>query len=293
MNRRQIVCDEEDEEMQFKAESKLEVEPEFEAESKFEVKSESEAESKLETKFECKSTSKQRAKKISIKKIKSEEPEAKLESHCKNCEINSELLYLVRNLSDKLDNVENELNELKELINSKKMNVGVKIIPAMNKKNVIEWLNNYIVPTITFDEFVENLVVTMGHFEFLLEYKLTDTIQKIIQANIVKNDDVVYPMYSSIEKSGKVYVYNEDETWEVITIEYLSKFVKQIENKLSQHCIEWKNKYNGKNNFNSQQQENCQNAILKLYNISYTQDTMMNRVRYDLCVQLKTVIKTH
>ena len=131
----------------------------------------------------------------------------------------------------------------------------------------------------------------MGHFEFLLEYKLPDIIQKIIQTNIVKNNNIIYPLYASIEKCGKVYVFTEDETWEIITIEYLSKFVKKIENKLSQHCIEWKSRYSGKNNFNSELQERCQNAILKLYNISYTQDTMMNRVRHDLCEQLKIICK--
>lgn len=230
-----------------------------------------------------------RKKNFTIKKINSNSNNQC--QSCPNCEINTELLYLVRELSRKINTMENDIAEMKQLV--KKRGVNQVSVPPMNKKNVIEWLNNYIIPTITFDEFVENLVVTMGHFEFLLEYKLTDTIQKIIQTNIVKSDDVIYPMYSTTEKSGKVYVFNENETWEVITIEYLSKFVKQIENKLSQHCIELKNRYSGKNNFNSQLQDQCQQAILKLYNISYTQDATMNRVRYDLCVQLKTVIRHH
>jgi chemotaxis protein histidine kinase CheA len=238
---------------------------------------------------EAKQTKKNKKKTI-IQKINIEEESEQISfiNPCSNCEINRELLNLVRNLSDELNDVKNELKELKKMI---KIKTTDNINPPINKKNVIEWLNNYIVPTITFDEFIENIIINMGHFEFLLEYKLSDTIQKIIQTNIVKNNNIVYPLYSSIEKSGKVYVFTEDETWEVITIEYLSKFVKHIENKLSRHCIEWKNCHSGKNNFNSELQERCQNAILKLYNISYTQDAMMNRVRYDLCVQLKNVCK--
>ena len=58
-----------------------------------------------------------------------------------------------------------------------------------------------------------------------------------------------------------------------------------MENKLSDRCIEWKN------NFNSEMQEKCQSAILKLYNISYTQDNMMNRVKRDLYSQLKLICK--
>jgi hypothetical protein len=262
-----------------KSESKLENQHDIE----IEFKSDKKLESKLET-------TKSRRKPITITKIKSNETTNKISQHCPNCEINHELLYLIRDLSDKLTNVENELQEIKQIVKIKTNNSNA-VLPPINKKNIMDWLNNYIVPTMTFDEFVENIVVNMGHFEFLVEYKLTDTIQKIIQTNIVKNEDIIYPLYSTIEKSGKVYVFNEHDSWEVITIEYLSKFVKQIENKLSQYCIEWKNRYSGKNNFNSELQDRCQHAILKLCNISYTQDCTMNRVRYDLCAQLKTVCK--
>ena len=247
----------------------------------------SDADKKLESKLE---TTKSRRKPITITKIKSNETTNKISQHCPNCEINHELLYLIRDLSDKLTNVENELQEIKQIVKIKTNNSNA-VLPPINKKNIMDWLNNYIVPTMTFDKFVENIIVNMGHFEFLLEYKLADTIQKIIKMNLVKNNKNIYPLYASIEKCGKVYVFTEDETWEIITIDYLSKFVKQIENKLSQHCIEWKSRYSGKTNFNSELQERCQNAILKLFNISYTQDCTMNRVRYDLCAQLKTVCK--
>lgn len=246
-------------------------------------------EMKSESKLEINREAKQNKKKTIIQKINIEEENEEILSFntpCVNCEINRELLHLMRNLSDELNNVKNELKELKKMI---KINNTTN--PPINKKNVMEWLNNYIVPTMTFNEFVENIIINSGHFEFLLEYKLADTIQKIIQTNIIKNNSIVYPLYASTEKCGKVYVFTEDETWEIITIEHLSKFVKKIENELSRHCIEWKNRYSGKNNFNCELQERCQNAIIKLYNISYTQDNMMNRVRHDLCEQLKIVCR--
>lgn len=253
-----------------------------------EFKSETKSETKLENKSETKSETKSKKKIVSITKIRIDDDKL-TNQHCTNCNVNHELLHIVYELSNKLDNIENELKELKEII--KRKTITTNGIPPINKKNVVDWLNNYVVPTISFDDFIENLLVNMSHFEFLLEYKLPDTIQRIIQTNIVKNTDIVYPLYSTIEKSGKVYVFTEDDTWDVISIEYLIKFVKQIENKLSQHCIDWKTNNNGKNNFNSESQERCQNAIVKLYNISYTQDTMMNRVKHDMCIQLKSVCK--
>lgn len=249
-----------------------------------------------EFKSEPKSVEQKPKKKlISIKKVHLDDEEDNYnklinKNPCLNCEVNRELLNVIYELSNKLDNVENELKELKEIVKKKSI-CSENSIPPINKKNVVDWLNNYIVPTISFDDFVENLVVNMGHFEFLLEYKLPDTIQRIIQTNIIKDKNVIYPLYSTIEKSGKVYVFTEDETWDVINIDYLTKFVKQIENKLFQHSIEWKKNNNSKNNFNSELQERCQNAISKLCNISYTQDVMMNRVKHDMCVQLKTVCK--
>lgn len=234
---------------------------------------------------------KPKKKLISIKKVHlDDEEDSNQLINCSNCEVNRELLNVIYELSNKLDNVENELKELKEIVKKKSIS-SENSIPPINKKNVVDWLNNYIVPTMTFDDFVENLVINMGHFEFLLEYKLPDTIQRIIQTNIIKNKNIIYPLYSTIEKSGKVYVFTEDETWDVINIDYLTKFVKQIENKLFQYSIEWKKNNNSKNNFNSELQERCQNAISKLCNISYTQDIMMNRVKHDMCIQLKIVCK--
>lgn len=269
-------------------------EEEFEREEEdFSIQTKAKSEAKLEAKSEAKSESKLK-RNISITKIQTNISENKLISQtCNNCEINRELLNMVYDLSNKLDNVKNELKEIKDAIKKQHATAMAKTIevPPINKKNVIEWLDNYLVPTISFIDFVDQLVVNMGHFEFLLDYNLSDTIQRIIQTNIVKNNDVIYPLYATVEKSGKVYVYNEDERWESITLEYLAKFVKQIENKLSMHCIEWKSANNGKNNFNSEYQERCQKAILKLYNISYTQDLMMDRVKRDMCVQLKTVCK--
>lgn len=212
-----------------------------------------------------------------------------LKETCKNCEINRELLNMVINLTRKIDNLENEFKEVKKIMTTK-IPISTDEIPPINKKNVLEWLNNYIVPTMTHDEFLENLQVTMTHFEFLLDYKLTDTIQKIIDKNLVKNKDIIYPLYATVEKTGKVYIYSENNVWENVTLDYLCKFVKNIIDKLSQNCILWKKKHSDKNN-SSDSQFRCQNALLKLYSVSYTQDAMMNRVRHDLCQKMKLVCK--
>lgn len=211
-----------------------------------------------------------------------------LKETCKNCEINRELLNMVINLTRKIDNLENEFKEVKKIMTTKNP-LPSDEIPPINKKNVLEWLNNYIVPTMTHDEFLENLQVTMTHFEFLLDYKLTDTIQKIIDKNLVKNKDVIYPLYATVEKTGKVYIYSENNVWENVTLDYLCKFVKNIIDKLSQNCILWKKKHSDKTDGDSQFR--CQNALLKLYSVSYTQDAMMNRVRHDLCQKMKLVCK--
>jgi flagellar biosynthesis chaperone FliJ len=217
-----------------------------------------------------------------------EEEEIQLADTCINCKVNHELLILVQNLTLKINSIENQLKLLIESNNRKSHNNNN--IPALNKKmDVLQWLNTYVIPSTSFDDFIEDLIVNMYHFEFLMDYKLTETIQKIIQTNFVRKDDFIYPMFSTVEKSGKVYVYDENDTWELISIEHLSKFVKKIENKLSKICIDWKNRHDKSDS--SKLNNKLQSAILKLYNISYTQDTTMNRIRSDLHVQLKSVCK--
>lgn len=248
-----------------------------------------------EEKEKEKNLSSKKKKKIIIQRVNIDEnielesdKSCHLKETCKNCEINCELLNMVINLTRKIDNLENEFKEIKKIMTTKNP-LPSDEIPPINKKNVLEWLNNYIVPTMTHDEFLENLQVTMTHFEFLLDYKLTDTIQKIIDKNLVKNKDVIYPLYATVEKTGKVYVYSQDNVWENVTLDYLCKFVKNIVDKLSQNCILWKKKHSDKTDGDSQFR--CQNALLKLYSVSYTQDAMMNRVRHDLCQKMKLVCK--
>lgn len=257
-------------------------------------KAKEEEEKEEEEKEEKEKVLSKKKKKIFIQRIDIDEnietvaETSHLKENCKNCEINRELLNMVVNLTRKIDNLENEFKELKKIMTIQK--IPSNEIPPVNKKNVLEWLNKYIVPTMSYDEFLENIEVTMNHFEFLLDYKLTDTIQKIIDKNIVKNEDVIYPLYSNIEKTGKVYIYDsENNIWENVNLEYLCKFVKQIVDKLSQTCILWKKKHSDKNDSDSQCR--CQSALLKLYNVSYTQDAMMNRVRHDLCQKMKIVCK--
>jgi dTDP-4-dehydrorhamnose reductase len=122
-----------------------------------------------------------------------------------------------------------------------------------------------------------------------MDYKLADTIQKIILFNITKRtDNFVYPMYSSSEKQNKVFVHDsEDDIWKVIDITNLNKFVKKIQDELNKYSIVWKSK--NKSSCNAECGNLCQQAIKKLNTISYTQDAFMNRVRYDLRVQLQYV----
>ncbi len=218
----------------------------------------------------------------------------------KTIEINKrhyyELVSLIKNLNNKLTNVENELKEIKQLVGKKNLtsfgecsiNNKGKFRTSSTKVDVLSWLNDDIIPTEMFDEFVQNLKVTMSNFEFLMDYKLNDAYQKIIQQNITKKENFIYPIYSSTDKANKVYVYNDDGQWVVIGIEHLSAIVKKIQQELTKQSFIWKSK--NKNN-DAEHEVLCQQAIKKNSSITFTQDCFMNRIRYDLRIQMQIVCK--
>ena len=213
----------------------------------------------------------------------------------KTVEINKrhyyELVSLIKNLNNKLTNVENELKEIKQLVGKKNLTSFSecgKFRTSSRKADVLSWLNDDIIPTEMFDEFVQKLKVTMSNFEFLMDYKLNDAYQKIIQQNITKKENFIYPIYSSTDKANKVYVYDNDGQWVTIGIDHLSAIIKKIQQELSKQSLIWKSK--NKNN-DAEHEVLCQQAIKKNSSITFTQDCFMNRVRYDLRVQMQIVCK--
>lgn len=230
--------------------------------------------------------------KLPIKKINHFEVEEDEDNNnYSNCSENRlfylEIIRSIKILNNKIENIENEVKEIKKILSTKKQ---MNFAPTNRTKiDINAWLNSNVFPSMSFDDFVENLKVNLGHFEYLMDYKLADTIQKIILFNITKrDDDFIYPIYSSIEKQNKVFVYDNDEDiWKIIDITSLNKFVKKIQDELNKYSVIWKAK--NKNNCNAECSSLCQQAIRKLNTISYTQDQLMNRVRYDLRVQLQSV----
>lgn len=254
--------------------------------------SESESESDAES---CNEEFKNEFKEFENKKFENKKSENKEEIICNNCNcrVNNELLEIIKNMDNKINNLENMISMLvsqpkniKSVRNRENNSSGA--IPELTRKtNALEWLNTYIKPSKPFKEFVDTLNIKLCHFECLLESKLGDVVQKIIQLNFVKtSDNIIYPLYSSPAKAGKVYVYTEQNVWELITIEYLSKFINSIQKKLYKLCSQYQLKSCSKEAI-----EKSQGAISKLSSIKYTQDCFMNRVRYDLHVQLKTVYR--
>jgi hypothetical protein len=258
---------------------------------------------------ELKEINKNELKEINKNELKEIDNSEKFIVSCSNCKINDELLAIIKNMDNKITNLENMIiclmsqnKNMNEFEDKKKLskNTPNKLInedeneyneiPELTRKtNILEWLNLYIRPFQSFEQFIQNIDVRISHFECLTEYKISDVVQKIIQLNFPKKlDKKIYPFYSTSIKSGKVYVYTDKDDWELISLDYLCKFVNVIQNKLYKLCIQYQNKYCSKEGI-----EKAQFAISKLSSIKYTQDTFMNRVRADLYDHLRTIYRGH
>ena len=114
---------------------------------------------------------------------------------------NARIMYeLVKNLSAKCDRLETELRALKSSATREK-----------HKINILDYLNETRIPTLTQKTWLKELTVQPKHVEKALENKIINGIFELVDDAI--RDDPNLPITAFSHKRGRFYVWKED-AWE-------------------------------------------------------------------------------
>lgn len=193
-----------------------------------------------------------------------------------------QLVKIVHQLAFKYAQMEEKLENMQKWVDRKK-----------KKINVVEWLNKNIKPTVAFLEWISTFIdIQKNHFEYLMENNLFQTIQFAFEYNLSKEDDeFIYPIKCFSQKNNVFYIY-ENDTWKQMETTEMAKFLKKIQNKFLEELTSWKKENQDKIDDSDKVSESFNKAIIKLMNISFTQDATMSRMKNGLYNYLKMDLKS-
>lgn len=196
-----------------------------------------------------------------------------------------QLVKIVQELTLKLCKMEEKMEEMQKWVDKKKKKINIiKWLNDLDNSNVInfiEWTNMYV-------------NIEQNDFENLMENSLVYTIQKIFEKNLSVNASVI-PIKCFTQKQNMFYIYTLNNTmvyeWRQMVFEDFIILLKVIQNKMIKQLSLWKTNNQGKFDDNDKIAELFNKAIIKLMNISFTQDSTFSKIRNGLYNYLKIDLK--
>lgn len=247
----------------------------------------------MNTKYSCINCSKEYTRKSSLEKHKilcDYKYKTKREREIDSEELgdmptHSQLVKIVQECIIKMNKMEEKMDQMKKWVGNKK-----------RKVNVNNWLNTNINPTIGFLEWVNmSLKILPEHFENLMENSLFHTIQQVFEYNLREMEGFVYPICCFTEKLGIFYICDKKENnlseWRQLVITDMVLILKTLQNRLIIELSRWKSDNQYKFDENDKIAIIFNKAIIKLMNMTFTQDATMSRIKNNLYMFLKTDIK--
>lgn len=187
---------------------------------------------------------------------------------------------------------------LKQIKMDEKMEQMQKWIDNKKKKiNIILWLNANLIPTIGFLEWANTgLIVNQSHFENLMENSLSQTIQQVFEDNLAEKSDFVYPISCFSQKSNVFYICEKQEDgtpeWRQLVLADMVIILKKLQNNMIKQLTKWKTENQSKFDDNNKLSVIFNKSVIKLMNMSFTQDSTLGKIKNNLYNYLKIDLKS-
>ena len=185
----------------------------------------------------------------------------------------------------------NKLEEKIELMN--------KLVDKTKKKiNVLDWLNNSsnLKPELVFENLADSLIILESDLDLLFNSDFYDTLNEIFIRNIYNKDATEIPLFSFIQKTNTIYVYNKDintleSVWIELSREKLIYFMNKLHFKIVKCLSEWNKKNFDKINSSDKMAEIYTKAKIKLMGIDFKHEQTLSKVRLGIYNKMKKDMK--
>jgi hypothetical protein len=203
------------------------------------------------------------------------------------------LYKMLLELGDKYSKLEEKVDEMSKFIIKKK-----------KKINVLEWLNTNITPEIIFDKLIDKIIILDEDIDYLINNSIYDTLNHIFSRNIYNPiSETEYPIFAFIQKQNIFYIYSKvndtdkdketdkDIMWQELTKEKLIKFMNKVHCKISKYMFDWKKQRVNEFKNNDNLLNAYDKTMVKLMNIDFKSDTILNKIKGQMYQNMKTDMK--
>jgi len=197
-----------------------------------------------------------------------------------------QLVKIVQELAFKYVKLEEKMEQMQGWINQKKQKI-----------KVLDWLNEHVVATIGFKEWVTTIVVPPQIALSLIDYNAFQIFQNVLEYNLTSGTDFIHPIKCFSHKQNVFYICEKTPdgkaVWTQMETEELLLLLKKVQNKLLSELSKWKLDNKAKMEADDKISEQFNKALIKLLNITIVaHDVNVSRIRNNLYTHLKTDIKS-
>jgi hypothetical protein len=179
-------------------------------------------------------------------------------------------------------------NKLEEKVDE----ISKWVVKKKKKINMIEWLNDNIIPTLIFDQLIDKIIITEEDIEFLFNNSFYDTLNNVFSKTIYELSENESPICTFIQKSNILYVYiGVTEKWCEISREQFIKFLNKIHMKVIKSFADWKRTHSKEIKENDGLSIICDKTLVKIMSIDFKIDGTFNKVRSMIYNRMKKDIK--
>ena len=214
---------------------------------------------------------------------------------------NRQMYHMLLELSQKYSNLEKKMEEMSKFV-----------VKQKKKINILEWLNNNLIPTFVFEELPSKITTTTQTIELLLNNTFHDILNDMFEANIYKNVELcgndMYPLFSLTQKPNTFYYYTtiqgqvqaipgqaQDQPkyeWRELSKDKLVWFLNIIHMKITKLFTEWKKIHKQEIAENDSKSSICDKATIKLMSQAFKEDKYYTKVKSLLYNKMKCDMKT-
>jgi hypothetical protein len=191
-----------------------------------------------------------------------------------------ELVTIVQEIAAKMKKLEQKMEIMEKWVDVKK-----------KKINVMQWLGLNIIPLTIFSLWATDIEVTPKHLKYLLDNTIIDTVTLIFQHYITQTTNLIQinPIHSFDQKQNVFYIFENE--WREMVFTDMSFLLKKIQTKLLKELADWREENINQLVASDKMSEIYNKTVIKLMNITFTQDQIYMKIRSNMYNTIKVDIK--
>lgn len=196
-----------------------------------------------------------------------------------------QLVNIVQELTLRQEKMETQLRDLHKWTQKTK-----------RKMNIMEWLNETIVPSTDFYGWINQLQILEHHFTCLMEKNSVEIFRQIIEDYLPKESSYInMPIQSFSQKNNVIYVYDKEKKWIEMTWDIFIKLLQNIQTLLLKALAAWKEQHKHELLEKDHLSILYNKMIIKLMNVQFSKNvhsSAATKIQSQLYIYLKRDLKS-